>query len=50
MVIAKVLLVVVAMMLDVAKITFEFEILLGTATLVAFDAKIQARCCNTIGV
>ena len=49
MVIAKVLLVVVAMMLDVAKITFEFETLLGTATL-AFDAKIQARCCNTIGV
>ena len=35
------LLVVVAMMLDVAEITFEFEILLGTATL-TFDAKIQA--------
>ena len=40
MVIAKVLLVVVAMTLDVAVITLEFEILLGAATLV-FDAKIQ---------
>ena len=34
------LLVVVAMTLDVAVITLEFEILLGTATL-AFDTKIQ---------
>ena len=41
MVIAKVLLVVVAMMLDVAAITLEFEILLGTAMLV-FVANIQA--------
>ena len=40
MVIANMLLVVVVMMLDVAVITLEFEILLGTATL-AFDAKIQ---------